>query len=103
MINKQQTDPSAFHRSLTAASLRKFDPRAIRYTAMHTLDLYNEVATIARPPLDAAATPGAKRPPRSPATGYIISVYKVFEGDDGEKFEQNWLYWTGDLNFMLRF
>lgn len=52
-----------------------------------------KVATIARPPLD----PTSKRP-RSPATGFIVSVYKVFEGDDGEKFEKNWLYWTGNLS-----
>jgi len=28
-------------------------------------------------------------------TGYIVCVYRVFKGDDGEKFERNWLYWTG--------
>ncbi|CAG2059753.1 unnamed protein product [Timema podura] len=90
VINKSQTDPADFFRNLRDASLRKFDPRSLRYTAAHTLDLFNEVATIARPPLD----PRSKRP-HSPTTGYIISVYKVFEGDDGEKFEKNWLYWTG--------
>ncbi|XP_049953131.1 uncharacterized protein LOC126469865 isoform X1 [Schistocerca serialis cubense] len=90
VINKSQTDPVDFFRNLRAASLRKFDPRSLRYTAAHTLDLFNEVATIARPPLDTHS----KRP-NSAATGYIISVYKVFEGDDGEKFEKNWLYWTG--------
>jgi len=79
-----------FFRNLQAASLRKFDPRNLRYTAAHTLDLFNEVATIARPPLNTSS----KRP-HSTATGYIISVYKVFEGDDREKFEKNWLYWTG--------
>lgn len=36
------------------------------------------------------------RPP-IPSTGYIVSIFKVFEGDDGLKFEQNWLYWTGTL------
>ncbi|XP_069695107.1 uncharacterized protein [Periplaneta americana] len=90
VINTSQTDPVDFFRNLRAASLRKFDPRNLRYTAAHTLDLFNEVATIARPPLD----PSSKRP-HSTTTGYIISVYKVFEGDDGEKFEKNWLYWTG--------
>ncbi|PSN53341.1 hypothetical protein C0J52_04087 [Blattella germanica] len=90
VINTSQTDPVDFFRNLRAASLKKFDPRNLRYTAAHTLDLFNEVATIARPPLD----PSSKRP-NSTTTGYIISVYKVFEGDDGEKFEKNWLYWTG--------
>ena len=28
-------------------------------------------------------------------TGYIVCLYRVFKGDDGEKFERNWLYWTG--------
>lgn len=90
VINTSQTDPVDFFRNLQAASQRKFDPRNLRYTAAHTLDLFNEVATIARPPLNTSS----KRP-HSTATGYIISVYKVFEGDDGEKFEKNWLYWTG--------
>lgn len=35
---------------------------------------------------------------KSLTTAYIISVYKVFEGDDGERFERNWLYWTGGKN-----
>ena len=29
---------------------------------------------------------------------------KVFEGDDGERFERNWLYWTGnveEVNYYL--
>ncbi len=56
-----------------------------------SLDLYEEVATIARPPVE----PSSKRP-LSDATGYILCVYRVFRGDDGEKFERNWLYWTGD-------
>ncbi|KAK7869359.1 hypothetical protein R5R35_012903 [Gryllus longicercus] len=90
VINKSNTDPMDFFKNLRAASLKKFDPRSTRYTAAHTLDLFNEVASIARPPLE----PRSKRP-RSAATGYIICVYKVFEGDDNEKFEKNWLYWTG--------
>lgn len=81
-----------FFHNLQAASLRKFDPHNLRYTAAHTLDIFNEVATIARPPLD----PSSKCC-HSTTTGYIISVYKVFEGDDGEKFEKNWLYWTGTV------
>ena len=49
-----------------------------------------QVATIARPPVD----PAQKRP-TTDYTGYIICIYQVFKGDDGEKFERNWLYWTG--------
>ena len=73
-----------------------------------------QVATIARPPVD----PAHKRP-STDYTGYIICIYQVrilaadwrisccvfsiltpdwlqvFKGDDGEKFERNWLYWTG--------
>ncbi|XP_046670663.1 uncharacterized protein LOC124360802 [Homalodisca vitripennis] len=90
LINKNQTDPREFFYNCRATSLKKFDPQCTRYTTAHTFDLFNEVATIARPPLETAT----KRP-NSDATGYIISVYKVFEGDDGEKFEKNWLYWTG--------
>ncbi|XP_043278427.1 uncharacterized protein [Venturia canescens] len=90
LINKHSTDPSDFYQEVQCAALRKFDPRDLRYAASHTLDLFNEVATIARPPLE----PPGGRPP-IPSTGYIVSIFKVFEGDDGLKFEQNWLYWTG--------
>ncbi|GAB1861908.1 hypothetical protein CAJAP_02987 [Camponotus japonicus] len=90
LINKQNMDPMDFYNEVQCAALRKFDPRDLRYAANHTLDLFNEVATIARPPLE----PPGGRPP-IPSTGYIVSIFKVFEGDDGLKFEQNWLYWTG--------
>ncbi|KAJ8882870.1 hypothetical protein PR048_014686 [Dryococelus australis] len=89
VINKNQADPVQFHEQVRVEALRRFNPRLTRHTVDHTLELFDEVATIARPPFD----PRTKRP-QSPATGYIISVYKVFDGDDREKFEKNWLYWT---------
>lgn len=98
LINKQNTDPVDFYNEVQCAALRKFDPRDLRYAANHTLDLFNEVATIARPPLE----PPGGRPP-IPSTGYIVSIFKVFEGDDGLKFEQNWLYWTGRCHASLLF
>ncbi|XP_023287991.1 uncharacterized protein LOC105695876 isoform X1 [Orussus abietinus] len=97
LINKQNTDPVDFYQEVQCATLKKFDPRDLRYAANHTLDLFNEVATIARPPLE----PPGGRPP-IPSTGYIVSIFKVFEGDDGLKFEQNWLYWTG-ARMMYRY
>ncbi|XP_046823694.1 uncharacterized protein LOC124426261 isoform X2 [Vespa crabro] len=97
LINKQNTDPLDFYNEVQCAALRKFDPRDLRYAASHTLDLFNEVATIARPPLE----PPGGRPP-IPSTGYIVSIFKVFEGDDGLKFEQNWLYWSG-ARMMYRY
>lgn len=97
LINKQNTDPTDFYNEVQCAALRKFEPRDLRYAANHTLDLFNEVATIARPPLE----PPGGRPP-IPSTGYIVSIFKVFEGDDGLKFEQNWLYWTG-ARMMYRY
>lgn len=93
VINSTQTNPAMFYNNLRSSSLNKFDPRAVRYTAAHTLDLYAEVAAICRPPLQDPAAGVAKS--HTAHTGYIISVYKVFEGDDGELFEKNWLYWTG--------
>ena len=56
-------------------------------------EIYFEVATIARPPVDPA-----HKKPTTDYTGYIICIYQVFKGDDGEKFERNWLYWTGKQN-----
>ncbi|EZA50797.1 Zinc finger BED domain-containing protein [Ooceraea biroi] len=97
LINKQNMDPVDFYNEVQCVALRKFDPRDLRYAASHTLDPFNEVATIARPPLE----PPGGRPP-IPSTGYIVSIFKVFEGDDGLKFEQNWLYWTG-ARMMYRY
>ncbi|XP_063621975.1 uncharacterized protein LOC134794179 isoform X1 [Cydia splendana] len=93
VINTTQTDPLLFYNNMRSASLNKFDPKAIRYSAAHTLDLYSEVAMICRPPFTDLA--GGPKKSHTPTTGFIISVYKVFEGDDGERFERNWLYWTG--------
>ncbi|XP_068634009.1 uncharacterized protein [Battus philenor] len=93
VINTTQTDPLLFYNNLRGASLTKFDPKTIRYSAAHTLDLYSEVAMICRPPFNDLA--GGPKKSHTPTTGFIISVYKVFEGDDGERFERNWLYWTG--------
>ncbi|CAH0719841.1 unnamed protein product, partial [Brenthis ino] len=93
VINTTQTDPLLFYNNMRSASLSKFDPKAMRYSAAHTLDLYSEVAMICRPPFNDLA--GGPKKSHTPTTGFIISVYKVFEGDDGERFERNWLYWTG--------
>ncbi|KOB64518.1 Uncharacterized protein OBRU01_20797, partial [Operophtera brumata] len=51
VINTQQTDPLLFYNNMRCASLNKFDPKTIRYSAAHTLDLYSEVAMICRPPV----------------------------------------------------
>lgn len=91
-MNKNQTDPVDFFQSLRKTSWRKFDPQLLRCTTGQTFDMFNEVATIARPPLQ----PNSKKP-KTNTTGYIVTIYKVFEGDDREKFEKNWLYWTGLL------
>ncbi|XP_046809691.1 uncharacterized protein LOC111690133 isoform X2 [Lucilia cuprina] len=96
VINTTQTDPSNFYTGIRVSSLSKFEPKNLKYTAAHTLDLYSEVAAICRPPLTLAPNEsGSFKKSQTPATGYIISVFKVFEGDDGERFEKNWLYWTG--------
>ncbi|XP_033251153.1 uncharacterized protein LOC117190206 isoform X3 [Drosophila miranda] len=96
LINTLQTDPSSFYASLRVSSLSKFEPKALKYTAAHTLDLYSEVASIYRPPLVLPSNEaGSFKKSQTEATGYIITVFKVFEGDDGERFEKNWLYWTG--------
>lgn len=93
VINSSQSNPVMFYNNLRTASLNKFDPRSTRYSAAHTLDLYSEVASICRPPIQEIGASLTRS--HTPATGYLISVYKVFDGDDREKFERNWLYWTG--------
>ncbi|GIY35641.1 uncharacterized protein CEXT_592141 [Caerostris extrusa] len=47
---------------------------------------YEEVASIIKPSLD---------DPIPNRTGYIISAFRVFPGEDREKLEKNWLTWTG--------
>ncbi|XP_063909317.1 uncharacterized protein LOC135126978 isoform X3 [Zophobas morio] len=93
VINTSQTNPVMFYNNIRTASLTKFDPRHLRYTAAHTLDLYTEVASICRPPVHEIGVSLTKT--HTSTTGYMVSVYKVFDGDDREKFERNWLYWTG--------
>lgn len=93
VINSSQSNPVMFYNNLRTASLNKFDPRSTRYSAAHTLDLYSEVASICRPPIQEIGASLMRS--HTPATGYMVSVYKVFDGDDREKFERNWLYWTG--------
>lgn len=96
VINTTQTDPTNFYTGVRLKSLAKFEPKVTRYTAAHTLDLYSEVASICRPPLILGQNEmGNFKKSLTPTTGYIISVFKVFEGDDGERFERNWLFWTG--------
>lgn len=75
VINTQQTDPLLFYNNMRCASLNKFDPKTIRYSAAHTLDLYSEVAMICRPPFSDLA--GGPKKSHTPSTGFIISVYKV--------------------------
>ncbi|XP_015913494.1 uncharacterized protein [Parasteatoda tepidariorum] len=51
---------------------------------------YEEVASIVKPSLDCLA-----KQPIDDRTGYIISAFRVFPGEDREKLERNWLTWTG--------
>ncbi|XP_043246497.1 uncharacterized protein LOC122394024 [Amphibalanus amphitrite] len=66
-----------------------FSPLQTTLVGQHTVRLYQEVATIARPPLT------DQRRPSSDRTGYIISVFRVMEGDDRHSFERDWPSWTG--------
>jgi len=90
VINKSREEAGQFYTRNKQTSHEKLNASRLGYTMVHSMDLYDEVATIARPPVD----PGLKRP-TTDYTGYIICIYQVFKGDDGEKFERNWLYWTG--------
>ncbi|XP_034124772.1 uncharacterized protein LOC117581357 isoform X5 [Drosophila guanche] len=78
LINTLQTDPSNFYASLRVSSLSKFEPKALKYTAAHTLDLYSEVASICRPPLVLPSNEaGSFKKSQTAATGYIITVFKA--------------------------
>jgi len=90
VINKPREEAGNFYTANKLASHETLAAGRLGYSLNHSMDLYDEVATIARPPVD----PSHKQP-STLATGYIICIYQVFKGDDGEKFERNWLYWTG--------
>ena len=90
MIQKTRHEAHQFFRAAQHNCFDIFNPTKSGYSCNHTIDLYDESATIARPPVDTSS-----KKPVSDLTGYIICVYHVLKGDDGEKFERNWLYWTG--------
>ena len=90
VIQKNRQESNQFFRSAQHHAYDLFNPTKTGYSCNHTIDLYDESATIARPPVDTSS-----KKPVSDLTGYIICVYHVLKGDDGEKFERNWLYWTG--------
>ena len=90
MLSRQGSNGEEWQQTARLASLDRFDPQKLGYFSDHLVDVYEEAITITRPPLQ----PNCRRPV-SNKTGYIVCVYKVFDGDDGEKFERNWLYWTG--------
>ena len=56
----------------------------------HDIRHYKEVITVANPFIDITS-----RKPTGDNSAYIISIFTVLKGDDGELFEKNWLTWTG--------
>ena len=90
MIHKTRDEAATVFKEARAQTYDAFSPEKTGYSCGHTFDKYDEVATIARPPIE----PVSRRPNNS-NTGYIVCMYRVFKGDDGQKFERNWLYWTG--------
>ena len=92
VIQKTRQEARQFFRAAQHHAYDVFNPTKTGYSCNHTIDLYDESATIARPPVDTSS-----KKPISDLTGYIICVYHVLKGDDGEKFERNWLYWTGTM------
>ncbi len=94
VIHKTNHEARKLFGDLRAQTYDAFCPAKVGYSCQHSFDLYDEVATIARPPVE----PLSKQP-LTDLTGYIICLYRVFKGDDGEKFERNWLFWTGEPTF----
>ena len=95
VVNRQQTNAEEWQQTARLSALERFAPETLRYFSDHLVDVYEEAAPIARPPV----TPSCRKP-QTTNTGYIICVYKVFDGDDGERFERNWLYWTGNNSHL---
>lgn len=91
-VQKMRVDVTEFVDTCRKNALEMFDPGTTGYCGDHFFHLCREVATIARPPPDN----GSKGRGGGHSTGYIVSIFRVFEGDDREKLERNWLYWTGN-------
>ncbi|XP_050724824.1 uncharacterized protein LOC127002746 isoform X3 [Eriocheir sinensis] len=91
VVDGRQCDARLVISKLRQLSLEEFDPAKTGFSCPHYFDTYEEVAMLARPPLAEKLA----RKPTSSSTGYILTVFKVFEGDDSVKFERNWLNWTG--------
>lgn len=94
VVHKSNQETKNLFRDMRTTTFDAFCPTKTGYACQHSFDLYDEVAMIARPPVE----PLSKKPVTD-LTGYIICLYRVFKGDDGEKFERNWLYWTGNRLF----
>ena len=92
VIHKTRDEATAVFTEARARTYDAFSPEKTGFGCGHTYDKYDEVATIARPPIEPIS-----RKPIADTTGYIVCMYRVFKGDDGQKFERNWLYWTGIL------
>ncbi|XP_035709003.1 uncharacterized protein LOC110850911 isoform X2 [Folsomia candida] len=91
VVPKLRTDATDFLETARKNALDVFDPPTIGHCGDNFFHLCREVATIARPPTEHN---GGKKT-KANATGYIVSIFRVFDGDDREKLERNWLYWTG--------
>ncbi|MPC21718.1 hypothetical protein E2C01_014712 [Portunus trituberculatus] len=90
VVDGRQCDSRLVISKLRQLSLEVFDPAKTGFSCPHYFDTFEEVAMLARPPLEKLM-----RKATTSATGYILTVFKVFEGDDSVKFERNWLSWTG--------
>lgn len=90
VVDGRQCDARLVISKLRNLTLDVFDPAKTGFSCPHYFDTFEEVAMLARPPLEKLA-----RKATTSATGYILTVFKVFVGDDSVKFERNWLGWTG--------
>ncbi|XP_076337152.1 uncharacterized protein LOC143239680 isoform X2 [Tachypleus tridentatus] len=85
VLNKNHNDPKRLTDQLEESFLTSENHEQLQHLAV-----YEEVATIARPPLDMLP-----KTPTTDKTGYIISAFRVLPGEDREKLERSWLSWTG--------
>ncbi|GAB6027550.1 hypothetical protein CHUAL_001794 [Chamberlinius hualienensis] len=96
VVNSTQTTPCAFLHSYNTIIMDELSPEKLGITetmempGLNYISGYEEVATIARPPIDIHP-----KVPSNPKAGFLITIFKVFPGDDREKLERSWLLWTG--------
>jgi hypothetical protein len=89
-------NPTEFSEKLFEETTREFE--FIDSNKHHFVDFFEEVALITRPPV---SIDNDRKIVMDNLKGFIVSIFRVMPGQDGEKFERHWLQWTGQFIYYM--